>query len=146
MEQSADEILDAAHEQHLAGRLAESIELYQRIDIALDPFPYGGGITTCDALWMGVPVITLRGKTAVGRGGTTILSNLDLEQFVARSLEQYITAATALANDLALLSEMRTTLRQRMLDSPLMDASRFARDVEGAFLKMWSEWTNLSNA
>ena len=109
------------------------IQTYQRIDIALDPFPYGGGITTCDALWMGVPVITLRGKTAVGRGGTTILSNLGLGQFIARSQEQYIAAATELAGDLARLSEMRTMLRQRMLDSPLMDATRFARRGRGVF-------------
>jgi len=94
------------------------IQTYQRIDIGLDPFPYGGGITTCDALWMGVPVITLRGKTAVGRGGTTILSNLNLDQLVARSLEQYMTTATALANNLALLSEMRAGLRRRMQGSP----------------------------
>ena len=90
---------------------------------------------------MGVPVITLRGKTAVGRGGTTILSNLNLDQLVARSLEQYMTTATALANNLALLSEMRAGLRRRMQGSPLMDAVQFARDVEGAYQKMWSEWT-----
>ena len=103
------------------------IQTYQRIDIALDPFPYGGGITTCDALWMGVPVITLRGKTAVGRSGASILGNLGLQQFVARSAEQYISAAAELADDLALLSELRSTLRQRMLESPLMDTARFAR-------------------
>jgi predicted O-linked N-acetylglucosamine transferase (SPINDLY family) len=121
---------------------SQYIQTYQRIDIALDPFPYGGGITTCDALSMGVPIITLRGKTTVGRGGSSILQNLNLPEFIAESPQQYISAATALANDLALLSKLRSCLRERMLDSPLTDAVQFARDIEAAFVKMWDQWTN----
>ncbi|MGD0461241.1 MAG: tetratricopeptide repeat protein [Tepidisphaeraceae bacterium] len=136
----------AAHRIEFVERLPwpEYIQSYQRIDIALDPFPYGGGITTCDALWMGVATITLRGKTSVGRSGTSILGNLNLPQYIAQSPEQYISAARALASDLPLLSDLRSNLRGRMLKSPLMDGLQFARDLEAAFLKMWDQWTNSS--
>ena len=93
------------------------IQAWQRIDIALDPFPYGGGITSCDALWMGAPVVTLSGKTAVGRGGRSILSNLGLPELVAETPRQYVEIAVALAADLPRLSELRATLRGRMENS-----------------------------
>lgn len=114
----------AAHRIEFVERLPwpQYIQTYDRIDIALDPFPYGGGITPCDALWMGVPVITLRGRTSVSRGGTSILRNLRIDRYVAQSPEQYISAATTLADDVPLLSDTRMRLRQRMLESPLMDA------------------------
>jgi predicted O-linked N-acetylglucosamine transferase (SPINDLY family) len=89
----------------------EYIQTYQRIDIALDPFPYGGGITTCDALWMGVPTITLRGKTSVGRGATSILQNLNLPQYIAQTPAQYISEAATLASDLPRLADLRLSLR-----------------------------------
>ncbi len=101
-------------------------QLYNQIDIALDAFPYGGGTTTCDALWMGVPVISLAGKTAVGRGGLSILSNLGLPELIAHSEEQYVQIAVDLAHDLPRLTDLRPTLRHRMQQSPLMDAPRFA--------------------
>src|SRR5205823_1309837 len=104
------------------------------------PFPYGGGTTTCDALWMGVPVISLRGKTAVGRGGLSILSNLGLTDLVAHTPDEYIHIASALANDLHRLAELRAALRPRMQQSPLMDPPRFARDVEAAYREMWARW------
>ena len=113
---------------------------YNRIDIALDPFPYGGGITTCDALWMGVPVISLIGKTAVGRGGFSILSNLDLARLACDLPKKYRQTAIALANDLPVLTALRAELRDRMRSSPLMDAPRFARDVEAAYRRMWREY------
>ena len=115
-------------------------ELHSQIDIALDPFPYGGGTTTCDALWMGVPVVSLAGNTAVGRGGLSILSNVDLPDLVARSEEGYVRLATELANDIPRLSHLRSTLRQRMEQSPLMDGRRFARNMEAAFRAIWREW------
>jgi predicted O-linked N-acetylglucosamine transferase (SPINDLY family) len=115
-------------------------ELYQRIDIALDTFPYGGGTTTCDALWMGVPVISLVGATAVGRGGLSILSNIGLPELATRSKEDYVRAAGELANDLPRLGDLRTTLRQRMEQSPLMDAPKFAHNVEAAYRQMWRTW------
>ena len=112
-------------------------KLYNQIDIALDPFPYPGGTTTCDALWMGVPVITLKGRTAVSRGGFSILSNIGLAELVGHSLDQYVQAAIELVADRARLIDLRTSLRSRMLISPLMDAPRFARDFEDALRMMW---------
>jgi predicted O-linked N-acetylglucosamine transferase (SPINDLY family) len=115
-------------------------DLYQGIDIALDSFPYGGGTTTCDALWMGVPVVSLVGTTAVGRGGLSILSNIGVPELVARSKEEYVRLASELANDLPRLSDLRSTLRQRMEQSPLMDGPRFARNIEVAYRQMWRTW------
>jgi predicted O-linked N-acetylglucosamine transferase (SPINDLY family) len=120
--------------------IAEYMRLYQQIDIALDPFPCGGGITTCDALWMGVPVVSLVGNTAVGRAGFSILSNVGLPELAARDTEQYVDIAVAMAQDLPRLADLRTTLRDRMRNSPLMDASRFARNVEAAYRAMWCRW------
>ncbi|HTV48546.1 MAG TPA: tetratricopeptide repeat protein [Phycisphaerae bacterium] len=113
------------------------IGTYARIDVALDPFPYCGGITTCDALWMGVPVVTLSGRTAVGRAGRSILSNVGLPELVAKNMEEYIDIAVNLAGDLPRLQEFHTSLRQRMRTSPLMDAPRFARNMEAAYREMW---------
>ena len=119
---------------------ADYFDLYHGIDVALDPFPYGGGTTTCDALWMGVPVVSLAGQTAVGRGGLSILSNVGLADLVAQDAEEYVQLALELANDLPRLGELRATLRARMQASPLMDAPRFARDVEAAYRSMWRCW------
>jgi len=116
------------------------IRLYDRIDIALDPFPYNGGITTCDSLWMGVPLVTLSGRTAVGRAGRTILSNAGLPELIAADPTQYVRLAAELANDLPRLADLRASLRDRMRRSPLMDAPRFARNVESAYRQMWRTW------
>jgi protein O-GlcNAc transferase len=115
-------------------------KLYDQIDIALDPFPYNGGTTTCDALWMGVPVVTLRGRTAVGRGGASILTNVGLPDLIAPTPHEYVQIAAALANDLPRLAELRRTLRPRMQASPLMDAPKFTRNVEAAYQQMWQTW------
>jgi len=120
--------------------LAAYFERYQSIDIALDTIPYGGGTTTCDALWMGVPVVSLVGRTAVGRGGASILSNIGVPELIARTPQQYVQIAAALAGDLPRLAEFRQTLRGRMQASPLMDAPRFARNVEAAYRQMWRNW------
>jgi protein O-GlcNAc transferase len=112
------------------------IDTYNRIDIALDPFPFNGGITSCDALFMGVPVVTLSGRTAVGRGGRSILSNIGLPDLVAYSPEQYLKIASELAGDPARLESIRLSLRQKMQSSPLMDAKQFARDIEAVFARM----------
>ena len=120
--------------------LAEYLQIHGQIDVALDPFPYGGGTTTCDALWMGVPVVSLAGRTAVGRGGLSILSNLGLSDLVAHDPEQYVRICLELADDLPRLVELRASLRDRMRRSPLMDAPRFARAVEAAYRTMWQRW------
>jgi protein O-GlcNAc transferase len=130
------------HRIQFVGRLPapEYFHLYDGIDIALDPFPYGGGTTTCDALWMGVPVVSLLGRTAVGRGGMSILSNVGLPDWVVRTEDAYVKLATQWALDLGRLNELRSTLRRRMEASPLMDAPKFARDIEAAYRGMWREW------
>ena len=120
--------------------LKQYIALYAGIDIALDPFPYGGGTTTCDALWMGVPVVSLAGSTAVGRAGLSLLSNVGLSHLVARSVDEYLRIALNLASDLPALAALRSSLRNRMLDSPLMDAPRFVRNIEAAYRQMWRTW------
>ncbi len=114
---------------------------YHRIDVALDPFPYNGWITTCDALMMGVPVVTLSGHSPLARGGRKgILSNIGLSELVAETPEEYVAKAVALANDLPRLIELRSSLRQRMECSPLRDAHGHARDLETAYREMWRKW------
>jgi protein O-GlcNAc transferase len=120
--------------------LAEYMEQYQQIDIALDPFPYVGGTTTCDALWMGVPVITLRGQTAISRGGVSILTTIGFAELIADNTKQYVQITMELAHDRARLIQMRSTLRQQMQDSPLTDARGFARQMESVYRKMWERW------
>jgi predicted O-linked N-acetylglucosamine transferase (SPINDLY family) len=116
------------------------MNLYVGIDISLDPFPYVGGTTTCDSLWMGVPVVTLAGRTAIGRGGVSILSNVGLEEFIAESPQDYIRIAVTLANDRPRLAHLRSTIRERMKGAPLMDAKQFAADVENSYRQMWRRW------
>jgi predicted O-linked N-acetylglucosamine transferase (SPINDLY family) len=120
--------------------MPEYFASYSRIDIALDPFPYTGGITTCDTLWMGVPVVTLSGATAVGRGGRSILSNIGLPELVAYSPEQYVQIASELASNRARLLELRRTTRERMVASPLMDGHGFIADLEHCYRTMWREY------
>lgn len=120
--------------------IVDYFQTYHQIDIAIDPFPYTGGTTTCDALWMGVPVITLAGKLAVHRGGVSILSNLGMPEMIAHSLEQYISIAAALAGDIQRLAEIRNGLRDRMKASRLMDAPQFASDLESLYRSVWKAW------
>jgi len=120
--------------------LREYLELYHRLDIALDTFPYNGGVTTCDALWMGVPVVSLAGETPVSRAGLSLLSNLGMPELVAHSESEYANIAERLAGDLPGLARLRSTLRDRMKSSVLMDAPRFTRQVEQAYRQMWQAW------
>jgi predicted O-linked N-acetylglucosamine transferase (SPINDLY family) len=89
---------------------------------------------------MGVPVVSLVGRTAVGRGGASILANVGVPELIAQTPEQYVRIAAALARDLPRLAELRRTLRAKMQASPLMDAPRFARNVEAAYRQMWRNW------
>jgi predicted O-linked N-acetylglucosamine transferase (SPINDLY family) len=116
------------------------LQFYGQIDIALDTFPYHGTTTTCEALWMGVPTVTLAGRAHVSRVGVSILNNVGLPELVADSPEQYVRIATELARDASRRKDLRSNLRKRMSDSPLMDAPGFARDIEAAFRKMWQTW------
>jgi predicted O-linked N-acetylglucosamine transferase (SPINDLY family) len=115
----------------------EYLEQYQRIDIGLDTLPANGHTTSLDAYWMGVPVATMVGSTAVGRAGVSQLTNLGLTDLIAETPEQFVQHAVGLAADLPRLRELRATLRTRMERSPLMDRERFARHIEAAYLEMW---------
>jgi len=116
---------------------AEYFSLYQQLDLMLDPYPYHGHMTTCDALWMGVPVITLAGRTPVSRGGLSLLSNVGLPGLVAYTPDNYVRIAVTLANDYARLAAWRAGLRERMQSSPLMDTERFTRGLESAYRSIW---------
>jgi protein O-GlcNAc transferase len=122
---------------------AEYLNTYARFDLGLDTIPYNGHTTSLDSLYMGVPVITEVGKTVVGRAGWSQLSNLNLTELAARSDDEFVRIAIDWSNDLARLSELRKTLRQRMEESPLMDAKRFAAGMEFAFRAMWEKWCQI---
>lgn len=106
----------------------------------LDPFPYNGHTTSLDALWMGVPVVSLAGGPIVSRAGLSQLSNLGLQELVAFSEDDYVKIAARLARDLPRLEELRATLRSRMETSVLMDGKHFARGIESAYRAMWRRW------
>jgi predicted O-linked N-acetylglucosamine transferase (SPINDLY family) len=116
------------------------LERYHELDVCLDPFPYNGHTSTLDALWMGVPVITLAGRTAVGRGGVSILSNVGLPELIAHTPDRYVALSVELAGDRARLAELRAGLRARMQSSPLLDARQYAADVGAALRQMWTTW------
>jgi predicted O-linked N-acetylglucosamine transferase (SPINDLY family) len=122
------------------GTPAEHLAVYNQIDMALDPFPYNGTTTTCETLWMGVPVVTLAGQAHAGRVGASLLSLVGLEDLIAEDLDGYIRIATALAADPDRLTDLRRTLRPRMAASPLCDAPAFARKMEAAYRALWQRW------
>ena len=116
---------------------ADYLKVYHQIDLGLETFPYNGHTTTLDAVWMGIPVPTMPGRTAVARGGASILSNLGLQSLIARSASEYASIVADLARDRERLAQLRAGLRAKMQSSPLMDAPRFARSVESAYRLMW---------
>lgn len=120
--------------------LEEYFRWFDAVDIALDTFPYSGGTTTCDALWMGVPVITVPGCRSVSRSTASILSTVGLTEWIASTPEDYVRLAVQFAGERAVLAKLRETLRQKMRESPLMDEIRFARDIEDAYRQMWRTW------
>ena len=116
------------------------LRLMQQVDIALDPFPFNGHTTTCDAVWMGLPVVMLEGQTYASRFGGSVLKNVGLEGLMTKSALAYADAAVALATDLPSLARLRGELRPRMAASCLLDFSGFARRVEAAYRQMWIDW------
>ncbi len=112
---------------------------YCDIDIALDPFPHSGGLTSCEALWMGVPVITLPGELPVSRQTESFLQALDLSAFAARSEEDYIKIASGWAAKVDLLADLRANLRERMSRSSICDGRQFSSDFGEVLKKMWKE-------
>jgi len=119
---------------------AEYLAAYGEVDISLDPFPFGGGITTCDALWMGVPVITCPGETFASRHSLSHLASAGLTETIASTLDEYVELAVSLAGDLPRLAVLRAGLRQRMAASPLCDGERFAANLMHVVRDAWQEW------
>ena len=118
----------------------EFLELYRQIDIVLDPFPYNGGTTTCDALWMGVPVVSLIGESFVSRMGYAMLKNIGLADLAATTVQQYADIALDLASDPVRLAALRAGMRARLEASPLRDEIGFTRGLESAYRGMWRSW------
>ena len=113
---------------------------YHGVDIALDPFPYPGGTTTVEALWMGVPVLTLSGERFLSRQGLGLLMNAGLPDWIAADVDDYLARAVSHASDLRNLAALRRELRQQVLASPIFDSSRFAKHFEVALRDMWHTW------
>lgn len=120
--------------------VAEHFACYHRIDIALDTFPYNGTTTTCEALWMGVPVVCLVGSTHASRVGLSILRQMDLSEYACTTVEDYRARVIALADDRLTLEMLHDSLRERMRGSTLMDAHRFCRQLENEYRTVWRIW------
>ena len=133
---SPDQVRMIAHTPSFREHLA----WYNKIDIGLDPFPYNGTTTTCEALWMGVPVISLQGERHSARVGASILSNIGLTELIARTPKAYIRKAIELALNCDRLQELRSGMRSRIASSPLTDAEGFARGMESVYDQVWWEW------
>jgi predicted O-linked N-acetylglucosamine transferase (SPINDLY family) len=133
---SADRILT----RDARSPLADYLTAIGSVDVALDTFPYNGTTTTCEALWMGVPVVTLAGQSHVSRVGTSLLHSVDLEDLVAGTVDEYVGKAVALATDPSRLRNLRQNLREMMRRSPLTDAKRLAREIEDAFVAMMPDY------
>jgi predicted O-linked N-acetylglucosamine transferase (SPINDLY family) len=116
---------------------ASHLALYGEIDIAVDTFPYCGVTTTCEALWMGVPVVTLAGDTFVSRTGASLLQAVDHPEWIATDEDGYIERVCTLAADTAGRARLRSSLRDRMRSSPLMDEAGVTREVEDAYRAVW---------
>lgn len=123
-----------------ASERASYLAAYHRVDIGLDPFPFTGGTTTVESLWMGVPVLTLAGNSMIARQGVGLMANAGLPDWVATDTADYIAKAVAHAADKAVLAALRAGLRQQVLGSPVFDAPRFAMHLETALRGMWQQW------
>lgn len=116
------------------------LRAYNEVDICLDPFPYPGGTTTVEALWMGVPVLTLAGTNLLSRQGVGLLSNIELFDWVASNPDDYVRLAVQMASDWTALGECRQTLRERLMASPLCDTERFAQQFTATLRALWERW------
>jgi protein O-GlcNAc transferase len=117
-------------------KIHEHLNHYHEVDIALDSFPYHGTTTTCEAMWMGCPVVTRAGGSHVSRVGVSLLTAVGLEEFICESRESYIEKAVELAGDISRLSTIRSSMRERLQKSALMNQAAFARDFEEGMLEM----------
>ena len=116
------------------------LKVYGQIDLVLDNIPYGGHTTTCEALWMGVPVLTLAGERFIGRMGASLLTGIGLAELVCDTEKNYVTRASALAGDPERLASLRSGMRERMRNSPLIDGEAVTRSLEKAYREIWRRW------
>ncbi len=116
------------------------LNLYNRVDIALDTFPYNGTTTTCEALWMGVPVVTLAGESHRSRVGASILNNIGLDELITDNVDAYVTKVLALAGDVEVLAKLNATIRDKMQHSSLTNAEQFTRSLEETYKEVWKKW------
>src|SRR5262249_27421898 len=119
---------------------------FHEVDVGLDPFPFQGHTTTCHALWMGVPVVVLAGRTPLSRVGVSLLTNLGLDELIADTPEAYVRAAARLALDLDRLAELRAGMRERLRRSPLLDGPGFTGRLEEAYRRIWTNWCRAGSA
>lgn len=131
---SAGAAIDRIEIRAPRGRMMDE---YANVDVCLDPFPYTGGITSLETLWMGVPLVTLEGDRVVARQGTCFLTQLDRKGWIARTIEDYVRTAVDLSSDIPRLADWRNEQRARMTASTICDGRRFARNVEAAYRMMW---------
>lgn len=127
---------------YLDKKFNDHLNRYNEVDIALDTFPYNGTTTTCEAMYMGVPVITLAGNRHVSRVGVSLLSNVGLNELIAYCEEEYIEKAVSLANDINRLEEIKINLRKNMVDSPIMKADDFIFELEKIYKDIWKNYCN----
>jgi predicted O-linked N-acetylglucosamine transferase (SPINDLY family) len=141
LDRFADNGIDPARIEP-AGRLPidRYLDTVGDVDIALDSMPYNGATTTFDALWMGTPVVALRGERGISRGAYSILRTLGMPELTADDADAYVALNVRLARDVEWRRALRSSLRARLCASPLMDAPRFARDLEAGFRRMWRAW------
>jgi predicted O-linked N-acetylglucosamine transferase (SPINDLY family) len=126
------------------GTIGDYFRFFADIDVCLDTFPFNGGTTTCHTLWMGVPVLTMTGRTSVSRVAASVLTNVGLGDLVAATPDEFVRVAAALSRDADRLRTLRTQLRDMMRTSPLCDAPAFVRDLETAYRTMWRAWCSSS--
>jgi len=123
----------------------DHLSLYGKVDIGLDPFPYNGTTTTCEALFMGVPVITLKGDMHCSRVGASLLTSAGLTQYIAQDVDEYVIKAVELANNTQDLSKVRASLREHVANSYLHNGKQFTQQLENCYRNMWRDWCNGKN-
>lgn len=128
------------HYSKFAKSTQDHLRVYQKVDIALDSFPYNGATTTFEALWMGVPVVTLVGNAHVSRVGKSILATLDFDNLIANTSEEFVRICQTLANDVKYIQNFRQMIREKMQKSPVMDAKTFTRELEELYQRAWNNW------
>ena len=115
------------------------LKAYHQVDVCLDPFPFPGGTTTAESLWMGVPVLTLEGANFVGRQGAGLLAGVGLSDWITTSHDEYHQRAVSLADNVPALAQLRQRLRAKVLSSPIFDSATFAKNLESTLWEMWDK-------